>query len=85
MATWTPDAVLVEFQPIFEEALATSGLVVTRKSNATNTRNWDSLAHISLIEMIEHHFKIRFALSELQDLKEVGDLVDLTVAKANKA
>ena len=85
MAPWTPDTVLAEFQPIFQEALAIPGLVVTRQSNANNTRNWDSLAHISLIEMIEHHFKVRFGLSELQDLKEVGELVDLTLKKANKA
>lgn len=82
MSTWTPDTVLAELQPIFEEALDEPGLVVTRGSNAKNTPNWDSLAHISIIEMVEHKFKIRFALGELQDLKQVGDLVDLVVKKA---
>ena len=81
MTIWNPETVLAEFQPIFEEALASPGLVVTRQSNAMNTRNWDSLAHISLIEMIEHQFKIRFALSELQDLKDVGDMIDLIHVK----
>jgi acyl carrier protein len=42
------------------------------------------LAHIELIEMVESHFKVRFGLGELQDLKEVGDLVDLIIEKANK-
>ncbi len=82
MATWTPDLVLAELQPIFEEALDAPGLVVTRASNGNNTPNWDSLAHISIIEMVEHRFKVRFALGERQDLKQVGDLVDLVVAKA---
>lgn len=82
MATWTPDTVLAELQPIFEEALDEPGLTVTRDSNARNTPNWDSLAHISIIEMVEQRFNIRLALGELQDLKQVGDLVDLVVAKA---
>jgi acyl carrier protein len=76
-----PDAVLSQLQPIFQEALNNSGLTVTRASNALNTPNWDSLAHIELIEMVESHFKVKFALGELQDLKEVGDLVDLIVKK----
>ena len=46
-----------------------------------NTPNWDSLAHIDLIEMVERHFKVKFGLGELQDLKEVGDLVDLILEK----
>ena len=84
MAPLTPDEVLAQLQPIFEEALDEPGVTVTRESNATNTPNWDSLAHVSIIEMVSHHFKVRFALTELQDLKRVGDLVDMVVAKANR-
>ncbi len=84
MPELSPTAVLAELQPIFQEALNEPGLTVTRASNAMNTPNWDSLAHIELIEMVESHFKVRFALGELQDLKEVGDLVDLIVEKAAK-
>jgi len=79
-----PDVVLAQLQPIFQEALNQPNLTVTRSSNAMNTKNWDSLAHIELIEMVERHFKVRFALGELQDLKEVGDLVDLVVEKSAK-
>jgi acyl carrier protein len=84
MASLTPDEVLAQLQPIFEEALDEPGITVTRESNAANTPHWDSLAHISIIEMVSQHFKVRFALTELQDLKKVGDLIDLVVAKAHK-
>ncbi len=84
MANLTAESVLADLQPIFEEALNTPGLTVTRGSNALNTKNWDSLAHIELIEMVERHFGVKFALGELQDLKEVGDLVDLVQEKKNK-
>jgi acyl carrier protein len=78
-----PLAVLDQLQPIFREVLNQSELTVTRDSDATNTRNWDSFAHIELIELVEAHFKVRFALGELQDLRRVGDLVDLIVAKVS--
>jgi acyl carrier protein len=81
MTNFTPEAVLTELQPIFEEVLEQPGLTVTRSSSSWNTPNWDSLAHIDLIEMSERHFAVKFSLSELQNLKEVGDLVDLILAK----
>jgi acyl carrier protein len=81
MPNLTPDEVLAELQPIFQEGLSEDKLTVKRSSNAMNTPNWDSLAHIDLIEMVERHFKVKFGLGELQDLKEVGDLVDLILEK----
>ena len=77
----TPEDVLAELQPIFREALDEPDLKVTFKSNAANTPNWDSLAHIDIIETIQRRFKVKFALGELQDLKEVGDLVRLVIKK----
>ncbi|MGA2534665.1 MAG: acyl carrier protein [Terracidiphilus sp.] len=84
MPNWTAEGVLSELQPIFREALNQEDLIVTRRSSAINTPNWDSLANIELIEMVERHFKVRFGLSELQNFKEVGDLVDLVVTEVNK-
>jgi acyl carrier protein len=83
MTTYTPDDVLQDLQPIFQEALNMPSLIVARASSALNTANWDSLAHISIIEMVESRFKIRIGLSELEDLKAVGDLIDLIVEKAS--
>jgi acyl carrier protein len=85
MPNVSPDDVLEQLQPIFEEVLDQPELRVTRNSNASNTENWDSLAHIDLIEMVQQRFKVKFALGELQDLKDVGDLVDMIVTKMNKA
>lgn len=81
MAIFTPEAVLAELQPIFQEALDQPALRVTRDSSSWNTPNWDSLAHIDLVEMAERHFMVKFSLSELQSFREVGDLVDLIVQK----
>jgi acyl carrier protein len=85
MPNVSPEDVLEQLQPIFKEVLDQPELTVTRNSNASNTENWDSLAHIDLIEMVQQRFKVKFALGELQDLKDVGDLVDMIVTKMNKA
>lgn len=81
MSNLNAETVLEQLQPIFEEALATPGLKITMQSNAKNTPNWDSLAHIEIIELTELHFGVKFALGELQELKEVSDLVHLILKK----
>ncbi len=81
MPDLSPDTVLQDLQPIFQEALNDQQIVVTRVSSAFNTPNWDSLAHIDLIEMVELHFKVKFALGELHEMKNVGDMVDMIIEK----
>jgi acyl carrier protein len=77
MSELPPQEILNQLQPIFQEILDQPTLIVARSSNALNTTNWDSLSHIEIIEAVQQKFKVRFGLGELQDLKNVGDLVDL--------
>ena len=73
--------ILAQLQPIFQDILDQPELVITRESSALNVEDWDSLSHINLVTAVERHFKIKFALGELQELKDVGDMVDLISAK----
>jgi acyl carrier protein len=75
------DSILEELQPIFREVLDQPNLIVTRESSAANVEDWDSLSHINLVMAIQERYKIKFALGELQELKNVGDMVDLIEAK----
>ncbi len=77
----TSQDILDQLQPIFQDILDQPDLVVTRESNAQNVEDWDSLAHINLITTIEKHFKIKFALDQLQGLKNVGEMIDLIETK----
>ena len=72
---------LEELQPIFRDILDQPSLVLTRESNASNVPDWDSLSHINLVTSIEKRYKIRFALQELQNLNDVGDMIDLIEVK----
>jgi acyl carrier protein len=69
--------ILGQLQPIFQDILDQPDLTITRESSAQNVEDWDSLAHINLVTAVEKHFKIKFALGELQELKNVGEMVDL--------
>ena len=39
--------------------------------------DWDSLEQINLLTAIEKKFNIKFKLSDVRGLKDVGDLLDL--------
>jgi acyl carrier protein len=73
--------ILTQLQPIFRDVLDDPRLNVTPDSNAQNVYGWDSLAHINLITAIEAEFKIRFALGELDGLKNVGEMIELMERK----
>jgi acyl carrier protein len=72
---------LSQLEPIFRDILDNSRLNLTRESNASNVAGWDSLAHINLISAIEQQFEISFTLGELQELKNVGEMIDLMEQK----
>jgi acyl carrier protein len=75
------DSLLEELQAIFRDVFDQPDLVITRESNASTVEDWDSLTHVNLVTTIEKRYKVKFALGELQDLKDVGDLIDLLTKK----
>jgi len=72
---------LEELQDIFRDVMDNPTLVLTAESNASNVPDWDSLTHVNLMTAVARHFKVKFKLSELQDLKNVGDLINLLQKK----
>lgn len=69
----TQDKVQEVFRDIFDD----EQLAVTPTTSADDIDDWDSLAHINLVVAIEKEFNIRFALGELENLKNVGEMVEL--------
>jgi len=70
-------AILENLSPIFRQVFEDDEINLTRETTADDIDAWDSLSHINLVLAIEMEFKIRFALGELQTLKNVGNLADL--------
>lgn len=55
-------------------------LDITDETTAADIDEWDSLSHLSLINEIEMEFGFKFKMSEIQNLKNVGNLVDVIVS-----
>ncbi|HEY0975603.1 MAG TPA: acyl carrier protein [Solimonas sp.] len=66
---------------IMRDLFDNDGLVVTPELTAKEVEGWDSLAHIRLILLVEKTFKIKFSASQINNLKNVGELVALIQSK----
>lgn len=73
--------ILSRLQPIFCDILDNDDLRIGMQDSASSVAGWDSLAHIQLIMAIESQFRVKFTLSELEDLKNIGEMVELINAK----
>ncbi len=67
-------------QAVVREVLDAPTLTLTEQTEAVEVGGWDSLRHVRIILAVEARFGIRFDMDEIQDLADVGALVDL-VAK----
>ena len=71
-------------QDIFRDIFDADDLIITNTTNSDEIEDWDSLNHINLVSAIEKEFKIKFALGELLELKDVGNMVDLMMTEKLK-
>jgi acyl carrier protein len=69
---------------IFRQVFDDPSIVLKRETTADDIDEWDSLSHINLVIAVETKFNIRFALGELQALKNVGEMADLIEKKIRK-
>jgi acyl carrier protein len=68
---------LEELQEVFRATFEDDELVIGRDTTAKDVVGWDSLTHVTLLVSLEERFGIRFKSSEVADLKNVGELIDL--------
>jgi len=73
-----------EITPVFREVFDDDSINLTRSMTADDVEEWDSLTHMNLVIALELKFKIKFALGELQTLKNVGEMLDLINRKLQR-
>ena len=69
---------------IFQDLFRDKRLAINAETSAKDIEGWDSLAHITLIVAIEKKFGIKFKLAELQEIRNVGDILALVKTKTGK-
>lgn len=73
-----------DVEGIFRNFFRDNSLVINTETSAKDIEGWDSLAHITLIVAIEKKFGIKFKLAELQELRNVGDILACVKTKTEK-
>ena len=76
--------VIAKLEQVFRDIFDEEELIINNETTAEDIEDWDSLAHINLVVSIEKEFDVKFALGELQALRNVGDMVDLVIRKSIK-
>ena len=61
---------------IFRDVMDNDEIVLEENTTAEDIEEWDSLAHVQLIEKIEAVFGVKFSAKEMMSWDEVGELVD---------
>jgi acyl carrier protein len=54
---------------------------VTRDLSASDVAQWDSLANVQFVVLVEQAFGIRFHTREVGQFKNIGELLDMAATK----
>jgi acyl carrier protein len=68
-------------QTVFQTVFDDDNLIIFPDMTANDVDGWDSMMHINLIVSCEKEFGVKFALSEIADLQNVGELESLIMRK----
>ena len=71
--------IYAQLTEIMIEIFNDDDITLTSETTAADVENWDSLNNIRLMAQIESEFGMRFTTSELTGLKNVGELVALSL------
>lgn len=73
--------IIHELNLIFEDVIDEGKVELSLDTTAKDVEGWDSLNHVQIIYAIEQKYGIKFNLTEIQSLNNVGDLVNLISGK----
>ncbi len=76
--------VLNSCNEIFRTVFSDTELSISAATSASDISDWDSLTQIRLLMAMEQTFEIQFSLDEVEDLQNVGEIVELIMVKVNQ-
>jgi acyl carrier protein len=79
------DKILDGITNVVQDVLDLPDLKLTRETTAQDVEGWDSVNNITIIVATEARFGVKFRPAQLDEITNVGDLIDLVYDKlANK-
>lgn len=79
----TTEQIEARLTPVFQDVFDDDSIVIRPDLSANDVQGWDSLTHIRMLLTVEREFKITFSVTEVGDLKNVGELTDLILKKTS--
>ncbi|MGN0514551.1 MAG: acyl carrier protein [Lachnospiraceae bacterium] len=70
---------LEKINEIAKDVFDNDDAVITEASTANDVDGWDSLTHLELMTELEAEYRIKFTMSEIQNLADVGELIDCII------
>ena len=61
---------------IFRDVMDNDEIVLEENTTAEDIEEWDSLAHVQLIEKIEQVFGVKFSAKEMRSWEDVGEFIN---------
>ena len=77
----TNEQLLANVTDICRQVFADDSIVLTLDTTAEDVEGWDSFNHINILVAVEQRYGIRFHTAEVEELRNVGQLVELIRAK----
>lgn len=75
------DEIYAALTEVFHDVFEDDSIALRDTTTASDIAEWDSQNHINLILAVEMRFGVRFRTSEIEGLKNVGELVSVIEAK----
>lgn len=69
---------------VFCDVFDDDAITLSEDTTAADVEGWDSVEHFNLISEVESVFKLRFQMREVSGMKNVGELVDIILARGAK-
>lgn len=72
-------------EKLVAKILRISAKKINPKTSPSNTRSWDSLAHVNLIAALESDLKIKLSLDDVLKISNFGDIKKIVEEKLKKS
>lgn len=77
----TREEVYENLNEVFQYVFDDNSITVQDETTAADIEDWDSFEHINLVIAVEKKFGIKFTVGEANEMKNVGEMVDIILER----
>ena len=76
--------IFTRLNKVFQDVFDDDSIRITPATTADDIEDWDSLEHITLISAVEKEFRMKFKMTEVTSMKNVGEMAVIIAERATK-